>query len=525
MKITYIYLQDQRYQKPWLLILDNVEKIPTALPPKGGVILVTSAEKAVAARSFEISPFKLAESKDFLCKYLKEEQLDHLEELHKVLKGCPLLLMQVAKYLENSHEKLSDYLQKLNKKDLDQETFLLTLKKLTKISNEAMDFLKCCAFLNSEMDKKLFNNWRKEDFFKCCVQPLIDLSIFIETESSFNLHPLWQIVLRRRLEDGHEAREYFIKVVDLLTKQMEGFDYNKQETWDKVKRCIPHININEKLWVHVSVEKSRFLLIQAGIYLMMVEENASKALDYFNRALKISQKEGFEMAACFDNKAISLAKLGQYDEALNTGKKALKLRKNNLGEHHVDTAESYEHVGSILFGLKRYWEALRYHKKALEIRKELLGEQHKHTASSYNDIGLDQLKLGNPLKALKYHQKALEVRRKVLGEKNPDTAMSYSKEGEILCQLLQYDQGLKSLREALKIRQGIYGVDHPSTAPSYYKIGKVLCQLKQYGEGLDFLQQALEINAKIFGNEHFATRDVAEIIFQMKKKTEKIIIG
>lgn len=57
--------------------------------------------------------------------------------------------------------------------------------------------------------------------------------------------------------------------------------------------------------------------------------------------------------------------------------------------------------------------------KALDIRKEVLGEKHVDTALSYNNIGVIYISLGD-------YNKALDIQKQVLGEKHEDTARSYN---------------------------------------------------------------------------------------------------
>ena len=67
--------------------------------------------------------------------------------------------------------------------------------------------------------------------------------------------------------------------------------------------------------------------------------------------------------------------------------KGLAIRMNALGEDHVDTAESYNNIGSTMYAMNDLEGALAMTERALTVEVKALGEGHPVTALSYNNIG------------------------------------------------------------------------------------------------------------------------------------------
>jgi len=59
-----------------------------------------------------------------------------------------------------------------------------------------------------------------------------------------------------------------------------------------------------------------------------------------------------------------------------------------LGDNHVDTATSYDNIGSVYYLLQDHEKATEFIEKGLKIRQSFLGVTHVDIASSYHNLGL-----------------------------------------------------------------------------------------------------------------------------------------
>ena len=78
---------------------------------------------------------------------------------------------------------------------------------------------------------------------------------------------------------------------------------------------------------------------------------------------------------------------GNQNRALEYYLKCLKIYEAVLGDKHVNTATSYNKIGSIYESKGNKNTALEYYQKSLKIREAVLREYHVETATSYNNIG------------------------------------------------------------------------------------------------------------------------------------------
>ena len=77
-------------------------------------------------------------------------------------------------------------------------------------------------------------------------------------------------------------------------------------------------------------------------------------------------------------------------------------------EQHVDTAASLHQVGCTCYQLENYQNALQSNKEALEIRKQLFGEQYVATIMSWWQLGRIQYRSREYQNSLQSHKAILK---------------------------------------------------------------------------------------------------------------------
>ena len=189
------------------------------------------------------------------------------------------------------------------------------------------------------------------------------------------------------------------------------------------------------------------------------EKSFERALDYSN---KILDKDKFNTEALF-NKAYSLAKLKDYEEAINSYKEIRDFKNdpdvtNNLGAAYAQ--------------MKKYEEALKWYDMALEIDPKCV------YAMNGKGSALGGLKKYE--EALKWYDMALEI--------DPKDVSAMNGKGSALGDLKKYEEALKWYDMALEI--------DPKYVSAMYGKGSALGDLKKYEEALKWYDMALEIDPK-----------------------------
>ena len=119
--------------------------------------------------------------------------------------------------------------------------------------------------------------------------------------------------------------------------------------------------------------------------------------------------------ACLDAGHIAI-RLGEYDKALEYYNKALKIREKILRTDNIDIARSYECLGFFYAKKFEYDKALECSNKAREIYESGLGTDDLYIPLicdvTYDNIGAFYYRLGNYDKAFEYYIKALAIHEK-----------------------------------------------------------------------------------------------------------------
>ena len=306
---------------------------------------------------------------------------------------------------------------------------------------------------------------------------------------------------------GEQMRKNLLADIDALLLKAETVLSNTDKTIEE--------RISEALNAYREADKTaQEIDCPAGKYIELLWEYGyfldkyayyNEAENVYLRFVQLSEETNGQdetTTASYNNIGIVYNNLGDYDKALEYHNKALKIRKEVLGEKHTDTAASYVGIGNVYDDLGDYNKALELYNKALEIQKEVFGEKHPDTAGSYIGIGLVYKNLGDYNKALEYFNKALEIQKEVFGEKHPDTAISYNNIGIVYYNLEDYNEALKFLNKALEIYKEVLGEMHPNTAESYNNIGCIYDVLGDYDKALKYYFKGLEIKKNVLGENH-----------------------
>jgi len=193
---------------------------------------------------------------------------------------------------------------------------------------------------------------------------------------------------------------------------------------------------------------------------------------------------------------------GNYAQAQVLNEQALQIRRQLLGEEHLDTAESYNDLGAALKEQGKYAKAQSMLQMAGELYRRLLGEDHTRLAASYNELAANLNDQGNFAEAQLLLQKALAIRRRVLGEEHADTARLYNNLASNLDSQGKHAEAERLLRKALEIRQHVLGEDHVDTANSYNNLASNLDDQRRHAEAQPLYQKTLRFCRRHLGEEH-----------------------
>ncbi|MGV6808690.1 MAG: tetratricopeptide repeat protein [bacterium] len=216
--------------------------------------------------------------------------------------------------------------------------------------------------------------------------------------------------------------------------------------------------------------------------------------------------ENVDIAILRNTQGVIYYYLGQYDKAFHTWQIALKIRETQLGEHHPDTASTYNNLAMVVYHVQsKFDQAIELHEKALSIRETLLGEHHSDTTDSYNNLAIVYQDQGKLAQALPLHQKALTIREKLLGEQHPKTADSYNNLAIVYQDQGKLAQAIDLHEKALSIREALLGEQHPDTASTYNNLASLYKDQGELAQAIELHEKALTIRETLLGEYHLDT--------------------
>ena len=288
-----------------------------------------------------------------------------------------------------------------------------------------------------------------------------------------------------------------------------------------------------------------------GKYHQFEETDFDKALEYYEKALRIKEKVSREIAGSYVNIGMIYKHKGDYEKGLNFLFKAVKISSSD-----IEVSNALEQIGNVFNRMDQHEKALHYYKESLKIRKEHLEDGHMLIADSYKGIGnvymgmnsnelalkcyvnvlnifisnkIESLmlsgvyvnmgivykNLGDLNKALELCEKSVLIRKKYYGENHPVLVNSYSNMGYVYMNKGQYYKSLECFEKTLEINK-----DPLKIADSYFNIAKVYEKQRRYIEALEYHQKGLDVYVKLLKpNDTNIINSLNEIgIVQLKMK-------
>ncbi|CAF1179378.1 unnamed protein product [Adineta steineri] len=193
---------------------------------------------------------------------------------------------------------------------------------------------------------------------------------------------------------------------------------------------------------------------------------------------------------------------GEYEEALLSHEKALKIRQQLLPSNHPHLGDSYNRIGAVYYSMGDYPKALSSHEKGIAIREQSLPSNYLHLASSYNNIGSVYKTMGDHPKALSYYEKALVIRLQSLPSNHPDLGASYNNIGLVYDSIGDFPKALSYHEKALNIKQHSLPSNHSDFSASYNNIGLMYYKMRDFPKALSEYEKALAIREQSLPSNH-----------------------
>ncbi len=542
----------------WLFILDNADDLATInefLPSAGkGHVLITSRANSTGtvAGRIEIETMGQEEGTLFLLRRAKllrgntaslEIVSDGLrsqaQAIVQLVDGLPLALDQAGAYVEETGCTLNDYLKfykarrgrLLRTRGSDASghpepvatTWSLSIEKVEQANPAAAEMLRLCAFLHpDEIPEAMLVEGASAlgSILQFAAEDELELNEAIaelrryslvkrDPDLKFlNIHRLVQAVIKDAM-DEETKRMWVERIVRMINTGLIEQPSSVTDTtaWSKYQRYLPHVQLCAEMitqW-HVNSLEAGNLLNKVGCYLSECGRY-DDAAQLILSALAIRRQQLGEMHLDVAQSLNSLAEAydthGEYAEAEPLYQQALVIREQLLGPLHIEVAHSLGNLAWLYREVGKYAQAELYARRAIRICEEIQETALPELAICLNSLGAIYFAQGKYAEAEPIFQRVLTIREQILTEEQPEFASSLNNLATVYRCLAKYEESEQLLRRALAINERIGGLHHPDVAYNLHNLAEVYNLQARYEEAEPLLLRSLAIRQQVLSPQH-----------------------
>ncbi|KAL5588577.1 hypothetical protein FOBRF1_015105 [Fusarium oxysporum] len=192
---------------------------------------------------------------------------------------------------------------------------------------------------------------------------------------------------------------------------------------------------------------------------------------------------------------------GRYREAESLQREGLSIRRELLGEEHIETLVTISDLAGSLADLRRFEESDKLQRGLIETLKRLHGDENEKTLDAMSNLAVHLSQQDRNDEAIVLDRHVLQVRKRILGEEHIDTIQVMDN----LAVRLEGEEAEELQRRVVEVKIKILGKEHPSTVHSKANLAMTLFNGDELGEAEDLFLEALEANKKILGEDHPTT--------------------
>ena len=232
------------------------------------------------------------------------------------------------------------------------------------------------------------------------------------------------------------------------------------------------------------------VLIAKGLF-YSEHGNYKKALQYFDKSLKISKKGNYKkgIAETYNDIGYVENNNGQIEKALQTYFSGLLIQEEI--KDFKGASSTLNNIAFIYYQQDNFDKALEYWLKSLEYRIQI--KNKRLISHSLLNLGSVYYQQGNPDKALEYFKKSYEIQLE-LGDQLAG-AYSLNNIGFIYKTQKDYINARKYWEECLSIRRSIN--DKKGTVYSLQNMSSLFIDINEYNTALKYAKEAVELSNEL----------------------------
>ena len=194
-----------------------------------------------------------------------------------------------------------------------------------------------------------------------------------------------------------------------------------------------------------------------------------------------------------------MIELNLFEDSLRALEQAYALRRAELGNEHIDVAETAGFLATATYSLGQYNRAIEFHREAVRIRLAEHGENHVDVATAINNFGHTLYEQGDYAGAEQRYRRSLAIHDRLENNWHPNYAASLMNLAQLKQTTGDYEESEILFREALAINREQLGLQHPEVATNLHNLGSLLGVMGRHPEAQTYFEESMSLTQQLHG--------------------------
>jgi len=196
---------------------------------------------------------------------------------------------------------------------------------------------------------------------------------------------------------------------------------------------------------------------------------------------------------------VSYQYLGDHEKALAQHKRAIALRRQELGPGHAETAAGMDGLAIILLQTGKSAEAQKILEEVVAVQRRTLGPEDRRTLHAMTNLSIALAMQGLLEDAAKLVEEYREIQRRVEGPESIFTLRSTYNLATMRRHLGQWAESRPLFDESLQTLRRVFGPDHQDTLRAVNGLGELLLDQRRPAEARALFEEVRKGMVQILG--------------------------
>ncbi|PNP86251.1 hypothetical protein FNYG_00479 [Fusarium nygamai] len=515
----------------WLMVIDNADDLQLFFPQTESSKMKQSTDKSlsqfipqcahgrvlITTRNMQVGsrltkgkyPIEVGQMSDQeACQLLRQgirqedESEEDLLQLSSRLEFLPLALVQAAAFIQENSITVKEYLELLDGSENDlvdllneefetvgrdadtphavAQTWMLSFQQIERQHPFASELLSLMCLFDRQKIPLDFVDFHARENLPAGTNTKLQLVkalgmlkafCFIRPEKGgdHSMHRLIQLVTRTWLVRKGSIAEFTRHAFSAVSDFYPYADFDNPEFWlEDMATCTAYLSHAKSVLEAQIIETEEDRLIRASVL--------HRVGSFFR----------FQ---------------GRHREAESLQRQGLIIRRELLGEDHIETLVTISDLAGSLADLRRFEESDQLQRALIETLGRLHGDEHEETLDAMSNLAVHLSQQDRNDEAIALHRHVLEVRKRVFGEEHVGTIHVMDN----LAAIIEGKEAEEMQLRVIEARTKILGKEHPSIAFSKANLAMTYFNDDELGKAEDLLLEAFEVDKKILGEDHPTT--------------------